>query len=133
MPDASPARLLLIHGRGQAGRSEAELTRQWSTALGRGATAAGLTLPPDPDVALPFYGDRMDALALSAAAGPGARGTSADAEFEAFRVEMVTEIRVVLGLTAPALPAPRGDGLPDPLTREWVQAILRAIERAHPA
>lgn len=131
MPDASPARLLLIHGRGQAGRSEAELTRQWMTALGRGAMAAELALPPDPDVTLPFYGDRMDALALRAAA-PGALGTAADADFEAFRVEMVTEMRTELGLAVPARPSPRGEGLPDPVTREWVQAILRAIERAHP-
>lgn len=54
---APPAKLLLVHGRGQQGLDPEALRSTWIGALNRGGVALGRTLPPDLDVAFPFYGD----------------------------------------------------------------------------
>ena len=78
-------KLLLVHGRGQQGLNPDTLKSQWMATLGRGAAGIGATVPADLDVALPFYGDKLDEftrvfdLPLTSDARP--RGGALDNEF----------------------------------------------------
>src|SRR2546430_2586939 len=56
----NPSRLVLVHGRGQAGLDPNALKLSWLGTLRRGAKSSGLTLPDTLDVAFPYYGDTLD-------------------------------------------------------------------------
>jgi len=135
---ARAARLLLIHGRGQQGRDPDELKSEWLGALQRGAVATGQSLPREIEVAFPFYGDVLgrfaDEFNIPLVSDVQARGSPLDDEFMAFQSEFADSLRKRAGITDAQVnaeygdnPAPRG-----PLNWEWVQAILRAIDKNSP-
>ena len=106
--------------------------------LGRGATALGLTVPGDVDVAFPFYGDKLDEFTrqygIPLTSELQARGTAQDDEFLAFQAMFADAVRERAGITDAQVdaeygmnPQPRG-----PLNLAWVQAILRAIDKNSP-
>ncbi len=57
-------RLMFLHGRAQEGRDSVQLKREWEFAFERGLKAAGLRWPHGLEVVFPYYGDRLDRLAL---------------------------------------------------------------------
>lgn len=127
--------IVMIHGRNQQGKDPVALEKEWRDALTYGLTRAGLALPADAVFRFPFYGDELMRL-VEQVETPGvldahARGTETDAD-PTLRGEILEEIALGLGLTRedierefhPSAPRPRG-----PQNWEWVQAILRAIDR----
>ena len=137
-PPAAAARVkrvVFIHGRAQQGRSSAALASEWMGALAKGAAALGRGVPTDLDLAFPFYGDALDHYASQfdtpAVSDMQARGSPQDDEFLLFQAEFADALRRRAGITDAQIdaeygpnPAPRG-----PLNWQWVQAILRAIDR----
>lgn len=127
-------KLVMIHGRAQAGRVPEVVKKEWLDALGYGLLRAEKTLPAGTTVELPFYGDELESMVQAVKSPLGidatAKGTATDADKE-FRGEMLEDIAAALGVT-------RGDiereytGQPQqkgPENWEWVQAILRAVDR----
>ncbi|WP_327090522.1 serine protease [Nonomuraea sp. NBC_01738] len=51
--------LILIHGRGQAGRDPEAMRREWIAGLNKGLTLAAIPAITPGDACLPFYGDRL--------------------------------------------------------------------------
>jgi len=131
-------RLVFIHGRAQQGKDPVALKAEWLDTLKRGAAEIGRTLPNDVEFALPFYGDVLDRFASQFDAPPvsemQARGSAQDDEFLVFQAEFADALRKQAGITDAQVdaeygpnPAPRG-----PLNWQWVQAILRAIDKNSP-
>lgn len=132
---AGQARLVLVHGRAQEGRPAAAIQEEWLAALGRGAARLGRRLPEPLEVALPFYGDTLDGFAaaydLPLTSDIKTRGGAFDAEFLEFQAAVAEALRARAGVSEAAVEAEYG---PNPKTRgpqnwEWVQAILRALDR----
>jgi hypothetical protein len=132
---AVPPRVVLVHGRGQQGLDPATLKTEWLNTLQKGAQANGKSLPADLDVAFPYYGDKLDELSrefeVPLTPDIHTRGGPAQDEFLAFQAQVAESIRESAGVTDAQVdaeygtnPKPRG-----PLNWEWVQAVLRAIDK----
>jgi hypothetical protein len=132
---AGPVRLVLVHGRGQDQQNPEGIKTEWINALRRGAQALGKILPDRLDVAFPYYGETLDRFASQAqiplTSDIRARGEPAQDEFLAFQAEVAEALRQRAGITDTQVdaeygpnPKPRG-----PLNWEWVQALLRAIDK----
>lgn len=132
---AKAKKLLFVHGRGQQGQDPALLKSEWLDTLKRGAQSAGLTLPGGIDVAFPYYGDLLESFTrqsdIPLTSDVRVRGGSLQDEFLVFQAEVAEAVRQRAGVTDAqvdaeygANPRPRG-----PLNWEWVQAILRAIDK----
>ena len=135
---ARAKKLLLVHGRSQQGLNPDTLKAEWMATLARGATALGLTIPGDIDVAFPYYGDKLDEFTrqygIPLTSDLQARGTAQDDEFLVFQAAFAEAVRQRSGITDAQVdaeygnnPQPRG-----PLNVKWVQAILRAIDKNSP-
>jgi hypothetical protein len=131
----TPLRLVLVHGRSQQGLNPVNLKSEWLEALGKGAQAAGRTLPDNLQVAFPYYGDTLDRFAreynIPLTSDIRSRGNQVDDEFLVFQAEVAESLRQRAGVTDVqvdaeygANPKPKG-----PLNWEWVQAILRALDK----
>jgi hypothetical protein len=132
---ANVRRLLLVHGRGQQGQDPELLKSEWIDALNRSAGTRGLTLPDGITVAFPYYGDTLESFTrqynIPLTSDIQARGSPVDDEFLAFQAEVADAVRQSAGVTDSQVdaeygPNPRPKG---PLNWEWVQAILRAIDK----
>jgi hypothetical protein len=132
--------LIFVHGRAQQNKDASTLKNEWLEALKDGLAKSGLTLPiSDDKVKFPYYGDTLYDLAEGKPADEAAqiivRGASNDAEQKAFLRLMLEEVRSKAGIsdsqvadaTAEELVVRRGV-----LNWEWVQGILRAIDRYVP-
>ncbi|MCK9988145.1 MAG: hypothetical protein AzoDbin1_04617 [Azoarcus sp.] len=128
-------RLVLVHGRSQQGKDPAALRAEWMDALRRGARALGHALPVGIEVVLPFYGDALEAFTkqydIPLTSDVQTRGVAMDEEFLAFQAEIAESLRQSAGISDELVdaeygPNPRQKG---PLNWEWVQAILRAIDK----
>ena len=135
---AAPLKLLFVHGRGQAGLNPADLKTTWLNTLSEGATAIGKQVPVNIEVAFPFYGDALDEFTrrsqLPLPSDIHSKGDARQDEFLKFQEQVAEEIRLREGITVEqveeeygANPKPKG-----PLNWEWVQAIIRAIDRHAP-
>ena len=128
-------RLLFIHGRGQAGLDPAVLKVEWLDTLKRGAQSAGVSLPSGVDVAFPYYGDRLEYFSsqsqIPLTSDIHARGGQMEDEFLVFQALVADEIRLRAGVTDAQVDAEYGlnPHQRGPLNWEWVQAILRAIDK----
>lgn len=127
-------KLIMIHGRAQGGKDVDALKKEWLDALHYGLRRADKTLPPGTTVELPFYGDELDALVAQLntplAIDGAARGTESDVEKQ-LRGEILEDIAAAMGVTRADIERefagePRERG---PANWEWVQAILRAVDR----
>ena len=130
-----PLRLVLVHGRAQQDLNPEALKAEWIDALKTGAAAGGRPLPDVTEVAFPYYGDRLDELArnfnVPLTSEIMARGDDTQDEFLVFQAQVAEELRQRAGVTDAQVdleygdnPEPRG-----PLNWEWVQAILRALDK----
>lgn len=128
--------LVLIHGRGQSGKQREDLQKEWIGALREGAQAAGMAWPHDLQVTMPFYGDELEQqvkrVDAPVAGSIKLRGTNIDARDPTFREDMLREFAAGMGLTEQDileemnLVAHTRGG---PLNWEWVQAILRRMDK----
>jgi Alpha/beta hydrolase len=128
-------RLVLIHGRAQGERDEAQIRAQWLTALDAGCKKAGLDpLSPDADVRVPFYGRLLDGLTARPAPPPGevvSRGPGG--EPDRFEATLLMEIAERAGVTD----AEAASDLPSGVERrienwEWMRAKARWLSKRAP-
>jgi len=131
-------RLLLVHGRAQEGKSSGIITQEWMTALRRGFKELGVVEPPNLKIDVPFYGDklaeRVKKRNLPQADDVATRGGAADDGYAQFLEEVATQVssdgtvthREIEDEMGPR-PQPRG-----PENWEWVQSIIRIIDRHTP-
>lgn len=130
-------RLLLIHGRGQEGRSSKAIEHEWMEALNRGFARAGIVEPIDAQVDIPFYGDKLDELSrrdLPQAGNIATRGDAADDGYAAFLEEVAAQATETDKVTSREVERELG---PEPGERgvanwRWVQAVIRVIDRRVP-
>lgn len=128
-------KLIFIHGRDQQGEDPQMLEQQWRTALEIGLTRAGLALPVNTEIAFPFYGNRLAELIKTIdtplVSGVVPKGTVASKQEAALEGELLYEMALHAGITDADVQA-QYSGLPQekgPLNWEWVQALLRALDR----
>jgi hypothetical protein len=130
-----PLRLVLVHGRGQQRLDPTELKSNWLNTLRRGAQKLGRTLPDTIDVAFPYYGDALDRFIrnynIPLTSDIQTRGSKADDEFLVFQAECAEAFRKGSGVTDAQVDAEYGANTKPkgPLNWEWVQAILRALDK----
>jgi len=130
-----PLRLVLVHGRGQQRLDPTELKSNWLNTLRRGAQKLGRTLPDTIDVAFPYYGDALDRSIrnynVPLTSDIETRGSKVDDEFLVFQAECAEAFRKGSGVTDAQVDAEYGANTKPkgPLNWEWVQAILRALDK----
>lgn len=126
-------KLVMIHGRGQAGQDPEQLKQAWLAALRHGCDRAQVQLPADTVVEFPYYGDLLASLVAQVGAPLGqefrAKG-AVPVPNEALQGEILLEIAARAGvrdsdirLEAGPVPIQKG-----PANWEWVQAIIRALD-----
>ena len=132
---AVPLRLVLVHGRGQQGLDPDKLKSEWLNALHQGASAVGRTLPNTVTVTFPYYGDRLQKFVeefnLPLASEIHTKGSPDQDEYLAFQAQVAEAVRERSGVTDEQVdleygPNPKPKG---PLNWEWVQAILKALDK----
>lgn len=127
-------KLVMIHGRGQAGQNPEQLKQKWLAALRYGCDRGQVQLPADTVVEFPYYGDLLAHLVAQVGAPLGqefrAKG-GVSVPNEALQGEILLEIAARAGvresdirLEVGNLPIQKG-----PANWEWVQAVIRALDR----
>lgn len=131
--------LIFVHGRAQEHKDAAALKAEWLEALDEGLRKSGLTLPiPESDVRFPFYGttlyDLVDGRSPGEAAEIIVRGTDTGPDERRFIQAVLEEVRQKAGITDEQLAEVAGQDVVErgPLQWEWVQAVLRAVDRFVP-
>lgn len=128
--------LLLVHGRGQAGKDPTKLKSDWITALEAGAKAGGREFQlQEEDVRFAYYGDTLDDLVgrEELIADVITRGTlpAGGAQALAWQASVLDEIRTALGISDDEVASlSESDALDKGvLNWPWVRAILRTIDQ----
>ena len=88
-------RLVLVHGRGQAGKDPNALKREWLDALRKGLPSAQANLLAQMDVSFPFYGDALQKLTTADSlplVSDIERGTPQDDELMLFQSKFLEEV-----------------------------------------
>lgn len=130
------AQLVFIHGRAQEHKDSVALKQDWIEAWQRGLAKSGLSIPiPEHDIRFPYYGDTLYDL-VTGAADPAdviIRGGASASEL-AFQQSVIEEIQRATGITDAQVDEALGAEVRErgPLNWEWVQAILKAIDRHVP-
>jgi len=132
-------KLVLIHGRSQQGKDSKALKAEWIHSWVDGLRESDLAMPiAETDVRFPYYGDTLDGLVSGKPSDEVAdvivRGTMAAAPERAFMSSVLEEVRKKAGITEDQLSALAGDEVVQrgPLNWEWLQTILKAIDRHVP-
>lgn len=132
--------LLFVHGRSQEHKDSVALKCEWLDSLGAGLKKNNLDLPiPERDICFPYYGDTLFDLVQGLESGHAAEvivrgGISIDPEEQSFSFAMLREIQAKAGITDEQIEELIGDGVVHrgPLNWEWVQGVLRVIDRVVP-
>lgn len=131
--------LVFVHGRAQEHKDAAALKAEWIDAWRSGLARHGLVLPIDEaDIRFPYYGQTLFDLAQGRAADEAAaivvKGDNADADQRAFVREVLLEVQRQAGISDAQLAAVAGDDVlqKGPQNWEWLQAVLKAIDRHVP-
>lgn len=129
-------RILMVHGRGQGGRSEKELAAIWVQTLQEGFQEAGAAWPQDLKIDFPFYGDALDQLVaqstLPTPADVVAKGPGQNLAFESFMQSALDEMQVKGGIPDAEVRAAMDPRLGQEKGIQnwgWVLAIARVIDR----
>lgn len=133
-------KLIFIHGRSQQGKDSVALKKEWIRSWQEGLKDGGLAMPiAETDIRFPYYGDTLDGLVQGKPSDQVAevivRGTAVTSAPEhAFMTAVLEEVRKKAGVSDAELAAlttaeviQRG-----PLNWEWLQTILKAIDRNVP-
>ena len=132
--------LVLVHGRAQEHKDSIALKAEWLDALGEGLAKSGLTLPiPESSVRFPFYGDTLYDMVGGQPADTAAevvvRGTDQNADQKRFTLAVMQEIQAKAGITDDQVAEVLGEEVVrqrGAQNWEWVQGILRAVDRYVP-
>ncbi|MDP6636004.1 MAG: alpha/beta hydrolase [Phycisphaerae bacterium] len=128
-------KLIFVHGRSQGGKDADVLKQTWVDAFDEGLKNAGLSRPPGLEIALPFYGDALDALVKELDAPlvedvveKGAAGDDAEV---VFREEFLQELADGNGITQEQIKEFYDEDVREKgvLNWKWVHAILKALDR----
>lgn len=131
------ARLILVHGRAQQGKSERALIEEWMTPF-REALGPRATCLDDVEIRAPFYGDRlMELLAQLSEPEPGdiiVRGPAlynAEADYRAFLGTFLDEVRAREGISEEQIVGEAGVTVQErgPQNWPWVLAIIRTLDK----
>jgi len=139
----SNRQFIFLHGRAQEYKDATALKAEWLESLNTGMAENGLVLPIDEkDVRFPFYGTTLYEMTQGLSESDAARiilrgnanGMGLTQEEQAFLLEFLEEVRQEADITDEQLMEvsdqyviQRGPG-----QWEWVQAILRAVDRFVP-
>lgn len=129
--------IILIHGRSQQGRDPAEIKNEWIAALRIGLGETADKFLAETEIALPFYGDALDAFTkeMESDLPPDVilRGATSDIEpeFRRFAAEVAERVKFELKISDGQIDA---ELAPGPIERgpenwEWVQALFRAADK----
>lgn len=126
-------KLILIHGRAQAGRNPVEVKKEWTDALVYGVTRANAKMP-ELDIEFPFYGDELEELVkkievpLIQHAHPMG---DVEEEEPGLRGEILMEIAKSLGVTDADIDREFEGQANEMGMMNWrgVHAVLRALDR----
>jgi hypothetical protein len=127
-------KIVMVHGRSQQGKDPIALEKTWRDALTYGLARADAELAAETTFAFPFYADELDDLVKQVNAPLAdtivTRGNP-DEDNQALRGEILAEIAASLGLSARDFDREiHGAAIErGPANWEWVQAILRAVDR----
>lgn len=131
--------LVFVHGRSQQHKDSIALKAEWVEAFEEGLAKNGLKLPlSEADIHFPYYGDTLFDLVggapEEAAAEVIVRGTETNREQEQFIADILNEVRQKADITDTQLAEVAGDEIVrrGVLNWEWVQGVLRAIDRFVP-
>ncbi len=131
-------RILFVHGRSQGGKSEAVLLSEWQEALDMGLAISGDTLDANLTFDMPFYGDVLDDFVeranLPSPTDIVRMGTNSDHGFEQFAQSTLLEISVAGGIGDVEIQQemPAGPKEMGPQNWEWVQALVKVIDKRWP-
>jgi hypothetical protein len=128
-------RLVMVHGIAQQGLNPDTLKAAWLDALALGAKSIGQALPSSLEVAFPYYADILDKFVkdfdIPLVQDVHAKGGPIEDDFLVFQAQVAESVRLRAGVTDEQIdveyganPKPKG-----PLNWEWVQAILRALDK----
>jgi hypothetical protein len=131
--------LVCVHGRSQQLKDPGALKAEWVAAFKKGLSAAGLELPlSEAHIRFPYYGDTLAQLTAGVspenAAHVVVRGMGPDAEEAGFVQAVVEELRLHANMSEAEVAAEAGRHVVDrgPQNWEWVQAVLRVLDRKVP-
>ncbi len=132
-------RLVFIHGRAQEKKDSVALKKEWIDTLRKGLRESGLELPvTGTNIKFPYYGDTLFELSQGAKPAEAARvivrGVGASKSQQDFIRAVLEEVRQERGISKARLQAIVGTDVirKGPLNWEWVQGILKAIDRHVP-
>jgi len=131
--------LVFIHGRAQEQKDSIALKAEWIDAFEEGLAKSNLAMPiAETDVKFPFYGDTLYDLVggktLDEAAQVIVRGQETEDDEKRFTRAVIEEIRQKAGITDAQLASIAGQDVVDrgPLNWEWLQTMLKAVDRFVP-
>jgi len=131
--------LVFIHGRAQQNKDADALKQEWIDAWQAGLDANGLRLPVAKDqIHFPYYGQTLYDLVEGVPPGEAAqvivKGENADAEERAFMRAVLREIAQGAGIDDARLAEAAGQDVvaKGPLNWEWLQGVLKALDRYVP-
>ncbi|HVF58488.1 MAG TPA: alpha/beta hydrolase [Thermoanaerobaculia bacterium] len=131
--------LVFVHGRAQEHKDAAALKAEWVDAWRSGLAKNGLSMPiAETDIRFPYYGQTLYDLAQGKTASEAAavivKGDNADAEQRAFIREVLLEVQRRQGISDAELAEVAGAEVVQkgPLNWEWLQAVLKVIDRRVP-
>lgn len=128
-------KLIFIHGRAQGGKNQKVLRENWINTFKLGLEKSGLTLPiPEENILFPYYGDLLDKLVdefnkpVKEIIKKGNVTSSNDARF--FH-DFLLEIAENANITTEKIEEQNPDIITEkgPLNWEWIQSILKAIDK----
>jgi hypothetical protein len=134
-------KIVLVHGRSQENKIQADLQQLWLQAAIRGVVAAGLPALPEltnASVALPYYGDLLFKLtedagreAFKRLVDRGAEASAPPAEEQEFTQNLVLEMARAKGISLEQIAAESGGGVVERNIQNWpaVLAALRLLDR----
>lgn len=130
-------KLILIHGRSQAGKDASALKQEWLDALDVGLGAIGETLPIGvDDVRFPYYGDTLEALTDDPEADDVPEiivrgdGRSADSTTQRMALALIQETLQQQGIDDDAIRTAADDDVIErgPLSWQWIHKGLRLLD-----
>lgn len=131
--------LVLVHGRSQQHKDALALKGEWITALRSGLAKSNLSLPiPEADIRFPYYGqtlfDLVNGVPADEAARVIVRGAVSDQLERKFVMDILKEVQDAAGITDAQVEAiMQSEVIERGIANwEWVQGILKAIDRHVP-
>jgi hypothetical protein len=131
--------LVFIHGRSQQNKDASALKKEWLEAWQSGLKKNGLSMPiEESDIRFPYYGqtlyDLAEGASLDEAAAIVIKGLNNDDAQKKFIREVLSLVEDRTGITQDQILEVTGKDVLDKgvLNWEWVQGVLKAIDRFVP-